>query len=186
MVELVYQGSSRIIGNKRTPAAEILPVTDENGLVLAKATREECHSSFLLHPVVHLHIINRYSEIYLQKRSAYKTLMPLRWDTAVGGHISYGEYAEEALRREAWEELGLCDFNPIAIDSYIFESEMERELVLIFAIVGNFNPTPDNDEVCDGKFWSTEEIEKAVGKSVLTPQFEKEYYRIKNKLLALL
>ena len=33
-----------------------------------------------LHPVVHLHIINRLGQIYLQQRGAHKDLLPLRWD----------------------------------------------------------------------------------------------------------
>lgn len=187
MIDLVYPGGSvRIIGKHITKASEMLPVVDENGLVYAQAARSECHNSFLLHPVVHLHIIDRFSNIYLQRRSADKDLMPLRWDTAVGGHISFGEYAQEALVREAGEELGLYDFNPQAICSYIYNGENEHELVLVFATVGHFELTPDNSEVCDGRYWTMKEIEAAVGRSILTPQFEQEYFKIKDKLTALL
>ena len=48
---------------------EFFPIVEPNGLVVARAAREYCHSGAKpLHPVVHLHIIDRFSRIYLQKR----------------------------------------------------------------------------------------------------------------------
>ena len=56
---------------------EWLPVVDEKGEVIGKATRRSCHSgSKLLHPVVHLHLINSKGDIFLQKRSQKKDLLP--------------------------------------------------------------------------------------------------------------
>lgn len=189
MIDLIYPAVPPHVprGCKPAPAAEMLPITDENGYVTGQAPRTYCHSgSKPLHPVVHLHIINRNSEIYLQKRSASKDLLPSYWDTAVGGHVSYGEQVLEALFREAGEELGLHDFNPYPLDSYIFESGTERELVNVFAAVGNFKPVPDESEVECGRYWPIDEIESCIGKDVLTPNFEGEYARIKDSLLALL
>lgn len=80
---------------------ERFPVVDATGKVLGCATRGECHSgSHLLHPVVHLHVFNSKGEVYLQKRPEWKDIQPGKWDTAVGGHVDYGETPEEALMRE--------------------------------------------------------------------------------------
>lgn len=115
---------------------EWFPLIDEQGNTIGKATRRECHNgSKLLHPVVHLHIINNDGELYLQKRSVNKDIQPGKWDTAVGGHIDYGETVEEALAREVREELGITHFIPIHVLTYIFESDREREMVNTFYTV---------------------------------------------------
>ena len=166
---------------------EMFPVIMGSGEVIAKAAREYCHGGArVLHPVVHLHIIDRYERLYLQKRSMKKDIQPGKWDTAVGGHVDYGEQLLEALFREASEELGLKEFNPVYLGSYVFESEIEKELVNVFAAVGSFSLSPDKDEVDEGKYWEIGAIEENTGRSVLTPNFEQEFVRVKDRLLALL
>lgn len=77
------------IATKTKMNEEIFPIVNENGETIGSATRSECHSgSFLLHPVVHLHIFNERNELYLQKRSINKDVQPGKWDTSVGGHIN--------------------------------------------------------------------------------------------------
>ena len=189
MLELIYPAYSAMVvcNGGGAAAAEMLPIVEPSGLVVAQASRKYCHSGTkVLHPVVHLHIVNREGEVYIQQRSAKKDLLPLKWDTAVGGHISYGEGVAEALYREAGEELHFHDFNPIWLTSYVFESSVERELVNVFATVGDFSPQPDGDEVVAGRYWSPEEIMRNIGKGVFTPNFESEYQPIAAKLQALL
>lgn len=168
-------------------AAEYFPVIQENGMVIGRAERSYCHSPAKpLHPVVHLHIIDRYSRLYLQKRSMKKDIQPGKWDTAVGGHVDYGESIQEALFREAYEELGFREFNPVWLMSYVFESDVEREMVNVFAAVGNFSLRPDHDEVDEIKAWDLESIDENLGKSLFTPNFEQEYVRVRAGLLSLL
>lgn len=169
------------------PRGEYFPVVDPSGLVIAKALRSYCHSGVkLLHPVVHLHVLDRNGRLYMQKRPMTKDIQPGKWDTAVGGHVDYGESIIEALYREAYEELGLEEFNPTHIFSYVFESSIEKELVNVFAIVGEYALKPSEDELEEGRFWEMEEIEDNMGKEVFTPNFESEFSGIKTKLLALL
>ena len=166
---------------------EMFPVVRENGEVIAYASREYCHRGAKpLPPVVHLHLIDRASRLYLQKRSMSKDIQPGRWDTAVGGHVDFGEDIYEALLREARGELGMTDYKPGYLQCYVFESEIEKELVNVFAAVGSFKPVPDKDEVDEGRWWTFEDIEENLGKTVFTPNFEQEFLRIRNSLRALL
>jgi isopentenyldiphosphate isomerase len=169
------------------PGTEFFPVIEPNGLVIARSPREYCHSGAKpLHPVVHLHIIDRYSRIYLQKRPLTKFIQPGKWDTAVGGHVAYGEMLLEALFRESHEELGFTEYNPIHLLTYEFESEVEKERISVYAAVGNFELNPDPEELDGGKWWELDEIEANLGKGVFTPNFESEFAMIRQSLLALL
>lgn len=157
---------------------EIFPIVDESGQVVGSATRGECHSgSKLLHPVVHLHVFNSKGDVYLQKRPEWKDIQPGKWDTAVGGHIDYGETPEEALLREVREELGITDFKPELIDKYVFESQRERELVYVHRTIYDGKIRPSTEELDGGRFWTMQEIREAMGQDILTPNFESEFKR---------
>lgn len=166
---------------------EYFPIVEPNGLVIGRSTREYCHGgSKPLHPVIHIHIIDRFCRIYLQKRAMNKDIQPGKWDTAVGGHVSYGESIVEAVYREAYEELRFHEFNPIHLETYEFESPVEREMVSVFAAVGTYDLRPDPEEVAEGRWWPVEDIDANIGKGVFTPNFESEFKMIRKSLLALL
>ena len=159
-------------------ANERFPIVDEEGAVIGQATRGECHSgSHLLHPVVHLHVFNAKGEVYLQKRPEWKDIQPGKWDTAVGGHIDYGETPEDALRREVGEELGITAFTPEFVGKYVFESKRESELVYVNRTIYDGPIQPSAEELDGGRFWSMSEISETIGQGVLTPNFESEFQR---------
>ena len=167
---------------KKDNNEEIFPVVDENGTTVGKATRGECHSgSKLLHPVVHLHLFDSCGRIYLQQRPLWKDIQPGKWDTAVGGHIDYGETVDAALRRETQEELGLTGLSVEFLLKYVFESERERELVHVFRATYDGDVRP-SDELDGGRFWSLDELREVFGKGEFTPNFEQEYLKISSLL----
>jgi len=174
-------------------AAEILPVVDERGAVIGKAPRPLCHRPLtpseapaglgpkLLHPVVRLWLSDGKGGFWMQRRAAGKLVEPGKWDCAVGGHISFGETAALALEREAGEEIGLRPLPAVRErGAFIWETELERELVLVFdalapeagfANQSDFHADPA--EVSDVRRWSADELrrelEKAPSDSSLAP-----------------
>jgi isopentenyldiphosphate isomerase len=186
MVELIYPYEMAPVlptptaGSKAVMAhgSEWFPIVLPSGMVVGRSTREYCHGgSKPLHPVIHIHIIDRFSRVYLQKRSMRKDIQPGKWDTAVGGHIDLGESVEIALKREAGEELGIADFTPELLTTYVFESAREKELVFAHKTVFDGIITP-SDELDGGRFWPLAEIRENLGKGVFTPNFESEFQRL--------
>lgn len=163
---------------------EWVPLVDEEGNVTGQAPRSVVHNgrSMLLHPVVHLHVINN-GRVYLQKRQLNKKIQPGKWDTAVGGHVDPGENIEQALARETYEEIGIQSFKAALLKKYVWESSVERELV--FSFITGYNGTfkLDPAEVAEARFWPAEEIDENIDKDVFTPNFVHEYKWVKEVLI---
>lgn len=164
---------------------EIFPIVNEQGETIGAATRKECHSgSFLLHPVVHLHIFNSQGELYLQKRNMNKDIQPGKWDTAVGGHVNLNEKVEDALYREAGEELHIAGFVPEFAFRYVFRSDVEQELVNSYYTRYSGEINPDKSEISEGRYWKPEDIKSAIGKNIFTPNFESEFSKLMDIFVA--
>ena len=87
-------------------APEYFDVVTEEGQVVGKASREECHGDpSLIHRAVHVIICNSRGDILLQKRSPAKKIQPGKWDTSVGGHVISGN----ALRKSVFDAQGGID-----------------------------------------------------------------------------
>ena len=157
---------------------EYFPVVTPEGEVLGKALRQDCHNgSRILHPVVHLHVFSSKGELYLQRRAMHKDLLPGYWDTAVGGHVMYGETIMQALVREVQEEIGITDFTPEHVETYRYDSSRESEMVHVYKVIYD-GPFHWNDgEVMDGRFWSLDQLRQAMGQGILTPNLELELQR---------
>jgi isopentenyldiphosphate isomerase len=160
---------------------EWFEIFNEHGEKLGMAPRSICHSgTFLIHKVVHILIFDRTGSLLLQRRAVNKDIQPDKWDTSVGGHMSPGETAVSAVRRECLEELGF-DSGITADDElyqYIMISDIEKEWVTTFRIQTELSEFCfDRKEISEVRFWTREEIEKNIGKGLFTPNFEDEYRR---------
>jgi len=180
LIELVRQKRKQ----KQLVNEEWVPLVDEQGKIVGQAPRSQVHNgSKLLHPVVHLHVINHSKAILLQKRPLSKQIQPGKWDTSVGGHISAGETLEQALKKEAFEEIGLAGFSAKLLKVYKWESEVEAELVYLFTTFDFKNVKIQSNEVDEIRFWTKKQIENQLGKNVFTPNFEHEFGMLKEMII---
>lgn len=84
---------------------EVFDVVDENDEVQKQATRKEVHQQGWRHRAVHIFVLNKSGQLFLQKRSPAKDRHPGKWDSSAAGHLDAGEDYRQAAERELYEEL---------------------------------------------------------------------------------
>ncbi|MGB8170892.1 MAG: 16S rRNA (adenine(1518)-N(6)/adenine(1519)-N(6))-dimethyltransferase RsmA, partial [Chthoniobacteraceae bacterium] len=83
---------------------EIFDVVDEGDRVIGQKSRFEVHRQKMLHRAVHIFVFNEAGELFLQRRSKWKDVHPLRWDSSAAGHVNAGQTYDETAPREIEEE----------------------------------------------------------------------------------
>ncbi len=147
---------------------EMLDVLNEFGEFTGKvATREECHKNGLWHRAVYGFIIDKNSNVLLQRRSSSKTLWPNKWDVTVGGHVDAGEFGRQTIIRECKEELGIdvqeseIKYLISSTSVYIKDNFANRhydECYLITKDVDISELKLQEEEVSDVKYFSKKEL----------------------------
>ncbi len=115
---------------------EFLPVVNERGIIVGRALQMELHKgNKILHPAVHLHVINNKGE----------TVRRYWW------HVAFGDAPEKTLRRRITETLGISGVKPKLKRQYIRETKTEKELVYVFVLNSEENllKTPEVKEYFD-------------------------------------
>lgn len=151
---------------------EKFDVLNELGEFTGKtASRDECHTKGLWHRAVYAFIIDKDSNVLLQKRSSNKKLWPDRWDVTIGGHVLAGEFGRQALIRECKEELGI-DITDDEIKYIVSTTSVYNkngyinnhydECYLITKYVNIKDLTLQKEEVSDAKYFSKEDIIKRI------------------------
>jgi isopentenyldiphosphate isomerase len=161
------------------PSELLTRVTDDDSVVLGPVERRLVHGNpSLIHRSAHVLVLHpETGAILLQKRAMTKDTFPGRWDTSVGGHVTFGQSYAEAARREAREELGV-DLAPEALE-YLhllrFRGAEESENTATYLCRHGGPFAPDRDEISELRFWTRAEIERALGTETFTPHFENEF-----------
>ena len=160
---------------------EFLEIVDELGQVVGSEPRSRCHSDpALAHRAVHVFVRNSRGELFLQKRALSKRIQPGKWDTSVGGHVLPGESYEGAAAREFFEELGVRledvggGVKLKLLHDYVWRSPVETEHVRTYELAHDGPFHLDPHEIDDGRFWTADEMRRAAGTGVLTPNLEEE------------
>lgn len=115
---------------------EFLPVVNERGIIVGRALHMELHKgNKILHPVVHLHVINNKGE------AVYRYW----W------HVAFGDTPEKTLKRKLTETLGISGVKPKLKKQYVRETKSEKELVYVFILNSDENllKTPEGKEYFD-------------------------------------
>ena len=115
---------------------EFLPVVNERGIIVGRALQMELHKgNKILHPAVHLHVINNKGEVARR----------YWW------HVAFGDSPEKTLKRKMSEVLGLSGVKPKLKKQYIRETKAEKELVYVYILNSDENllKSPEGKEYFD-------------------------------------
>ena len=115
---------------------EFLPVVNERGIIVGRALHMELHKgNKILHPAVHLHVINKKGEVVRR----------YWW------HVAFGDTPEKTLKRKLTEILGISGIKPKLKKQYIRETKTEKELVYVYILNSEENllKTPEGKDYFD-------------------------------------
>jgi len=165
-------------------ADEYLEIVNEKGEIIGSAQRSEIHGNpSLMHKVVHVLIFSRKGDLLLQRRSQNKDVAPGKWDTSVGGHVEASEDLIGSCKREMLEELGITEFEPEYLYSYIYRNNYESELVSTYRCVYDGKIDYNMTEIDEIRFWKIKEIKEAMGQKIFSDNFEDEFRNYLSKYL---
>lgn len=153
---------------------ELIDIVDENNELTRKAEdRQIVHEKGLWHRHVGIWIMNEKGEVLLQKRSPNILQDPNEWGFTAG-HITSKEEPEEAIIREAEEEIGIeilqkeiLDLLSIQKLSYEYQTKKYTDHVYIYHYFIMTNKNEDTfelqkEEVSKVRYFTIEEIEEAI------------------------
>ena len=115
---------------------EFLPIVNERGIIIGRAMYMELHNGHkILHPSVHLHVINNKGE----------AVRRYWW------HVAFGDAPEKTLKCKMSEMLGISGVNPKLKRQYVRETKTEKELVYVYQLDSDENllKTPEGKEYFD-------------------------------------
>lgn len=98
---------------------EPVDIVDEQDRVVSTSTKKEAHTKGFLHRCV-IAQVNDSKGRWLFVKQASDRQDAGQYVCPVGGHVQAGETADDALKREAFEELGITKFHFKFIGKLIF------------------------------------------------------------------
>ncbi|MBI4973858.1 NUDIX hydrolase [Candidatus Roizmanbacteria bacterium] len=141
---------------------EYVDVVNENGGVISSISKDEAHIKGLLHMTVISEVINSKGEWLLVKQANDRQDAG-QYVSPIGGHVKSKESLKDALKREAWEEVGLKDFKFELVGKGIFNREVlgrkENHYFIMYKIFSDEEPTLNNESVSCERF-TVEQIKK--------------------------
>lgn len=155
---------------------DFFEIVDSDDQVIGLRPRNECHGNpDLVHRVSHVLVFNSSGDLLLQKRSELKDVQPGKWDTSVGGHVDPGENYLQAAYREMNEELGIHGLSLKLLYPSKIRNDFESENVMTYLVVYDGEICFNRTEIDEVRFWTPQEIDGALGRGILTPNFEEEW-----------
>ncbi|MBU1249355.1 MAG: NUDIX domain-containing protein [Proteobacteria bacterium] len=151
----------------------LVEVVDTTDRPLMHLYLNQVHEQRLPHRSVVVLLYGPDNKIWLQKRSRFKAQHPGRWDVSTKGHVLAGESAHGTAVRKVQMELGLKADKLKMVRELQAGPETGFEFTTVFSL-GRLArlPEPDEHEVEDGYYYSSEELAYLVRefRELMTPK----------------
>lgn len=163
---------------------EIFDVVDALDRVIGQAPRSQVHARKWLHRAVHILVRNSQGDVYLQKRSMKKDLLPGVWTTSASGHVDSGESYDIAAVRELREELGIDSGTPCRLQ-FLFKHAACRytgqEFIQVYEIIWDGEVTIDPEEIDYGQWLTPDALDEAIreNRRAYAPSFRLIWGRVR-------
>lgn len=142
---------------------ELVDIVDEQENLLGQISKFKAHQSGELHKCVIGEIRDHDGNWILVKQASDRQDAG-QYVSPVGGHVSAGETNEEALNREAFEEVGLTNTNYRYIGKCIYNRHVinrhENHLFIVYLIEADPIDINLGDEAVEWRAFSEKELER--------------------------
>ncbi len=147
--------------------AEFIDMVDKDDNVIGRDTRKNVHSSTSWHRGVHILVFNSRDELILQVRDSKRDKYPGVYDISVSGHVESGETFDEAMKREAEDEMGISEPRPekIAKIRMNYGDVNDNMVSVIYKLQYDGKVSFGKDEITAIEFVHVEELKKLVMES---------------------
>lgn len=143
---------------------EPVDIVDEQDQVLYQSTKAVAHEKGLLHRTVIAELIDSQGNWTLVKQSASRQDSG-QFVSPVGGHVGAGESADQALIREAIEEIGITPTKYQFIGKKIYNRQVigrqENHYFIVYEIYSDETPVLNHESV-EYKKYTKEEIYRLI------------------------
>ena len=143
---------------------ELIDVVNEKDEILYSVSKKEAHDKGLLHRTVVAMIRDTGKRFVLVKQASDRQ-DPGQYVSPVGGHVQASESEEEAIKREALEEMGIADFKFRLLGKAIFNREVfnrKENHYFIYYEIYNDGPYTVNEESVSFKAFTETELKKLI------------------------
>jgi isopentenyl-diphosphate Delta-isomerase len=128
-----------------TKEIEYVDVIDEEGVVLEVVEKTDAHARGLLHKTVISQVISSSGKWMLIKQAKDRQDAG-QYVSPIGGHVKAGERDEDALKREAEEEMGFTgEYKYQYVDRKIYNRHVlgrqENHMFVMYKIFTDMKPT---------------------------------------------
>lgn len=138
---------------------EYVDIIDAKGKVLGRCSKQEAHTKGHLHYTVISELKTSKGEWILVKQASDRQDAG-QFVSPVGGHVSAGETLEDALKREAQEEIGLSGITFSYIGQGIYKrtvlGRIENHLFVLYEIYSDEAPKLNHESVGFERFTTKE------------------------------